>query len=76
MLSRWSPTPKQREAIAAGADIFLELMTFGTPLQPILMFVGEPSAYCIKKEYGLIKSDPVIGIALSHETSTVPSAKV
>lgn len=40
VLSRWEPTPAQRKAIAEGEDIFLELMTFGNPLQPIRMFVA------------------------------------
>lgn len=39
-LSRWEPTPEQRKAIAEGSDIYLQLSTFGRPLQPILMFVG------------------------------------
>jgi hypothetical protein len=41
VLSRWSPNSEQREAIAAGCDIFLELLTFGQPLQPIRMAVGD-----------------------------------
>jgi len=41
VLSRWSPTPEQRKAIAEGADIYLQLMTFGDPLQPILVFIKE-----------------------------------
>jgi hypothetical protein len=40
VLSRWEPTPEQREFIAQGGDIFLELMVQGQPLQPIRMFVG------------------------------------
>lgn len=40
VLSRWSPTPEQRAAIAGGADLYLELMTFGNPLQPIRLAVG------------------------------------
>ena len=40
-LSRWRPTVWQRELIASGKDIFLELMTFGHPLQPIRMYVAD-----------------------------------
>jgi hypothetical protein len=40
VLTRWSLTDEQRKAIAEGADIFLELCTFGEPLQPIRMAVG------------------------------------
>jgi hypothetical protein len=39
VLSRWSFTPEQRKAIADGADILLELSTFGSPLQPTRMMV-------------------------------------
>lgn len=41
VFSRWTPTPEQREAIADGDDIFLELFTFGHPLQPIRMMIGD-----------------------------------
>jgi hypothetical protein len=40
-LSRWTLSPEQREAIAAGADIFLELATFNMPMQPIRMAVSD-----------------------------------
>jgi len=43
VLSRWEPTPEQRKAIAEGADIYLQLLTFGQPLQPILMLVSDGS---------------------------------
>ena len=41
VISRWSPTKEQRELIANGADIFLELSTFGNPLQPIRMAISD-----------------------------------
>lgn len=41
VISRWTLTPEQRAAIAAGADIFLELWTFGGPLHPIRMMVSD-----------------------------------
>jgi hypothetical protein len=44
VLTRWAPTAEQRAALADGADIFLELMTFRNPLQPILLSIGEPDA--------------------------------
>ena len=43
VLSRWEPTPEQREAIAGGADIYLQMLTFGQPLQPIIMLVSDGS---------------------------------
>ena len=41
VISRWSPTEEQRKALSEGKDIFLELLTFGNPLQPILMWVAD-----------------------------------
>src|SRR6266446_8504456 len=41
VLSRWNFTAEQRKAVAEGADIFLELSTFGKPLQPIRMAVSD-----------------------------------
>lgn len=41
VLSRWTLTPEQRQAVLDGADIYLELLTFGSPLQPIRMAVGK-----------------------------------
>lgn len=43
VLSRWSPTAEQRKAIAEGKDIFLKLLTFHRPLQPILIFLADDS---------------------------------
>jgi hypothetical protein len=40
-LSRWTPTPEQRKAIADGADIFLELWTYNAPMNPIRMAVSD-----------------------------------
>jgi hypothetical protein len=39
--SRWTLTNAQREAIMEGADIFLELSTFGQPLQPTRLAIGD-----------------------------------
>ena len=41
VISRWTLTPEQRKAVADGADIILELATFGKPLQPIRMMVTD-----------------------------------
>lgn len=40
VLSRWTLTAEQRQAVAAGADLYLTILTFGHPLQPILLAVG------------------------------------
>ncbi|MDA8121778.1 MAG: hypothetical protein M0Z38_04330 [Deltaproteobacteria bacterium] len=41
VMSRWTPDPRQRLAIATGADLYLVLLTFGNPLQPIMIGVGD-----------------------------------
>jgi hypothetical protein len=57
-LSRWSPTPEQRAAIANGADIFLELATFGGPLQPIRVAISDkPGAVYFHEVYQLRAHD-------------------
>ena len=59
VLSRWSPTAAQRAMIQQGKDIFLELLTFHTPLQPILMFVaGDEDAEEIKAAMSLDEPRP------------------
>ncbi len=40
ILTRWHPTAEQRAAIADGADIFLQILTFNKPLQPLLLIVA------------------------------------
>lgn len=44
VLSRWCLTTAQREAIANGADVYLEMYTFGEPLQPVRLAVGQDVA--------------------------------
>jgi hypothetical protein len=41
VMSRWTLTAEQRKAVAEGADVFLELLTFGDLLQPIRMLVAQ-----------------------------------
>jgi hypothetical protein len=56
VMSRWSPNDEQRKAIAAGADIFLTLLTFGGPLQPIIMAVSDgPNPDYIRETFQLEK---------------------
>jgi len=38
----WEPTEEERAAIANGANIFLECMTFNRPLQPLRMSLDAP----------------------------------
>lgn len=39
--SRWTLTPEQRKKVSEGSDVFLTLLTFGQPLQPIQIVVGD-----------------------------------
>ena len=41
VISRWTLTDEQRKAVAEGADIFLMLLTFHWPLQPIQIATGD-----------------------------------
>lgn len=40
VISRWRLTDEERAQIAAGADLYLEVLTFHQPLQPLLPTVG------------------------------------
>lgn len=40
VVTRWTLTDEQRKDIANGKDIFLMLLTFGQPLQPIQIAIG------------------------------------
>ena len=42
ILTRWRPTDDERQALASGADIWLEVMTGGAPLQPVRVSVQCP----------------------------------
>lgn len=42
ILTRWRPSDEERAALAAGADIWIETMTFGDPLQPLRISVECP----------------------------------
>lgn len=54
VMSRWPLSQEQRDAIASGADIYLELLTFNRPLQPIVLFVTDKlNVDYVKADYGL-----------------------
>lgn len=42
LISRWTLTPEERARIAAGEDLYVQHLTFGHPLQPLLPTVGLP----------------------------------
>ena len=39
VMSHWTLTPEQRQAVLNGADIYLTCLTFGRPLQPVTMAI-------------------------------------
>jgi hypothetical protein len=41
IITRWKLTWRERLAILFGRDVFLNVMTFGTPLQPVSLFIGK-----------------------------------
>lgn len=61
VLSRWTLTDEQRKAVAEGADIILELSTFGNPLQPIRMIVTD----------GKVNMDWFIAVMLAQPVTAV-----
>ncbi|MDI7267494.1 MAG: hypothetical protein QME96_05825 [Myxococcota bacterium] len=42
VMTRWRLTDEERQRIAAGEDLYLTLLTFGRPMQPIMLEVGHP----------------------------------
>ena len=56
VLSRWKLTDAEREAVANGADVFLSILTFNQPLQPLRIEIGEcdRSLMDIAEHMGLI----------------------
>jgi hypothetical protein len=43
LVSRWRLTDDERQAIAAGADIYLFVRNFGQPVQPVKLVTGDPA---------------------------------
>jgi hypothetical protein len=43
MLTRWRLTDEERERVVKGEDLYLELLTFGKPVQPIILSIGVPN---------------------------------
>lgn len=51
VVSRWTPTPAEREQIARGADVFVTVLTFGGPLQAQLVTIGGASIVPVKPRH-------------------------
>jgi len=67
VLSRWEFTPEEREMIAAGADVYISLMTFGSPYQPTSVFVANKG-----DRYGGLKSSIARGYNLPADAGESP----
>ncbi len=46
LLTRWRFTSEERERIKEGADLYLACLTFGNPLQPLMLQVGPEGPTC------------------------------
>ena len=58
VMSRWGFTPAQRKAVAEGADVFLTLLTFPGPLQPITMAVAtDINPDYVKLDFNLLTAE-------------------
>lgn len=44
LLTRWRPSDEERAALANGADVWIETMTFGQPMQPVRISTECPLA--------------------------------
>ena len=40
VVTRWALTAEERSRVAAGEDVYLAVLTFGRPLQPLMPAVG------------------------------------
>ncbi len=49
-ITRWQLTPEQRQAIANGADIMLEVVHFRGPLAPVRMMILDQSGFSTDEE--------------------------
>lgn len=50
LLLAFRPSDAERAQLAAGADVYVALLTFGGPMQPILIYAGAEAA---ARAYGL-----------------------
>lgn len=42
IVTRWRLTEEERAAVAAGGDLYLTVLTFGQPFQPVLLGTAPP----------------------------------
>lgn len=42
LVTRWTPTDAEKAAIIRGEDVYVTVMTFNQPLQPLRVTIGPP----------------------------------
>lgn len=47
VLSRWRPTLEELTKLIAGEDLYLEVLTFNQPLQPVILGVWSDKVACV-----------------------------
>jgi hypothetical protein len=73
VMSRWTFTTEQREAIARGADVFLSLMTFGQPVQPVTLAISDqPNPEYFRETLALPGSLAELGLDVTERFSVSP----
>ena len=45
LVTRWKLSPDERAAVAAGGDVYLTVLTFGQPLQPVMLGTEPPEMH-------------------------------
>jgi len=41
VITRWAPTPEERQAIANGEDIYVTLVSYGGGINPLFVTIGQ-----------------------------------
>ena len=67
VLSRWKLSDQEREAIAAGADVFLSNWTFNQPLQPVRLEIGQ----CDRDFFEMAQFMELIGPTVSDNLNEI-----
>lgn len=57
MVSCWEPSPEERAQLAAGERLYVGLLTYAQPPQPLLVLVGPKAAADV---YGVQRTDEIV----------------
>jgi hypothetical protein len=52
VITRWALSTEEKAALIRGDDLFLTLLTFGGPVQPVLLTVGMTDWHALENFYG------------------------